>query len=112
MKTITWEEFENIELRVGTIVEIEDFPEAKDPAYKMKIDFGEELGIKTSSSQITHHYTKEELLGQQVIGVVNFPPKKVGKYVSECLVTGFKDKDGDIVIARPDKKVPNGEKLY
>lgn len=109
---ISFQQFEQVDLRVGTIINAEDFPEARVPAYKLWIDFGPEFGVKTSSSQLTDVYTKDELLGKQVIGVVNFPPKQVGPFVSEVLTTGFKRADGKIVIATPDQPVPNGKKLY
>lgn len=111
MKEITWQEFEQVELRIGTILEVEDFPEARKPAYKLLIEFGEEIGIKKSSAQITHHYKKEELIGMQIIGVVNFPKKQIGPWMSECLVTGFYDNEGNVVLAVPDKKLDNGIKL-
>lgn len=110
MKEITWAEFEQVELRAGTILEVFDFPEARRPAYKLKVDFGE-FGIKMSSAQITRHYTKEALVGQQIIGVINFPKKQIGKFMSEFLVTGFADSDGDIVLSTVQAKVPNGSKM-
>lgn len=110
METITWHDFEKVELRAGTILEVSDFPEARKPAYKVKVDFGE-LGIKWSSAQITKHYTKEELVGRQIIGVVNFPKKQIGNFMSEFLITGFADENGDIVLASINKPVPNGNKL-
>jgi tRNA-binding protein len=111
METIDWNDFEKVELRVGTIVEVEDFPEARKPAYKLKIDFGNEIGLRKSSAQITDIYPKEELLGRQIVGVVNFPAKQIGPMRSECLVTGFHRQDGAVVLARPDSDVPNGAKL-
>lgn len=110
MQEINWSEFEKVELRVGTILEVFDFPEARRPAYKLKVDFGE-FGVKMSSAQITKRYTKEELPGRQIVGVVNFPKKQIGKFMSEFLVTGFADENGDIVLAAVDQKVPNGSKL-
>lgn len=111
METIDWNEFEKVELRVGTIIEVEDFPEARKPAYKLKIDFGEAIGVRKSSAQITDIYQKDDLLGRQVVGVVNFPAKQIGPMRSECLVTGFHRDDGAVVLARPDSEVPNGAKL-
>jgi len=108
---IKWDDFERVELRVGTIIEVLDFLEAKKPSYKLKIDFGDNIGIKKSSAQITDLYKHEELLGKQVIGVVNFPPKQIGPYISECLITGFVQNDGAVVLAVPDKQVKNGLKL-
>ena len=111
MKEISWSEFEAVELRVGTIIEAEDFPEARNPSYKLRIDFGDEIGIKKSSAQITHHYTKETLVGKQIVAVVNFPRKQIGPFMSECLVTGFYDEEGKVILATPDTMVPNGRKL-
>ena len=111
METISWNDFERVELRVGTIVEARDFPEARKPAWILKVDFGPEIGVLQSSAQITVHYGKAELVGRQVIGVVNFPPKQIGPHRSECLVTGFADENGAIVLAAPERKVPNGAKL-
>jgi tRNA-binding protein len=111
VETIDWNDFEKVELRIGTIVEVEDFPEARKPAYKLKIDFGEEIGLRKSSAQITDIYQKDDLLGRQIVGVVNFPAKQIGPMRSECLVTGFHREDGAVVLARPDSEVPNGAKL-
>lgn len=111
MKEINWQDFEAVQLRIGTIIEVEDFPEARTPAYKLKVDFGEAIGIKKSSAQITHHYTKEELVGKQVIAITNFAPKQIGPFMSECLITGFSDAEGNIVLAVPDQKVENGQRL-
>jgi tRNA-binding protein len=110
METITWHDFEKVELRAGTILTVLDFPGARKPAYKVQVDFGD-LGVKWSSAQITKHYTKEELIGKQIMGVVNFPKKQIGPFMSEFLVTGFADEHGDIVLAGLDKPVPNGHKL-
>ena len=110
MEEITWNDFEKVELRVGTIIEAFEYPEARKPAYKVRVDFGE-FGIKMSSAQITKHYTLEELIGRQIIGVVNFPKKQIGKFMSEFLVTGFADENGDIVLTTLNGKVPNGSKM-
>ncbi|WP_316830580.1 tRNA-binding protein [Pedobacter aquatilis] len=110
MEEITWADFEKVELRAGTILEVFEFPEARKPAFKLKVDFGE-FGIKTSSAQITKLYTKEELPGKQIIGIINFPKKQIGKFMSEFLVTGFADENGDIVLTTLDGKVPNGSKM-
>lgn len=110
MQQITWDDFEKVDLRVGTVLEALEFPEARRPAYKLRVDFGE-LGIKTSSAQITKHYTLDELPGRQIVGVINFPKKQIGKFMSEFLVTGFADENGDIVLTAVDRKVPNGSKL-
>jgi tRNA-binding protein len=110
METISWHEFEKVELRAGTILEVSDFPGARKPAYKIKVDFGP-MGIKWSSAQITRHYTKEELPGRQIVGVINFPAKQIANFMSEFLVTGFSDEKGDIVLTAIDKPVPNGSKL-
>ncbi len=110
MELINWNDFEKVELRVGTIVKVEEFPEARVPAYKLVVDFGEEIGIRKSSAQITKLYDLEELVGKQILGVVNFPPKQIGPMKSECLVTGLYREDG-VVLAVPDKPVPNGLKL-
>jgi len=111
VETIDWDDFEKVEIRVGTIIEVLDFPEAHKPAYKLKIDFGDEIGIRKSSAQITDLYQKDDLVGSQIVAVVNFPPKQIGPVRSECLVTGFQREDGAIVLTRPDSAVPNGAKL-
>jgi tRNA-binding protein len=110
METINWNDFEKVELRVGTIVEVFEFPKARKPAYKMKIDFGP-LGTKMSSAQITKHYTPETLRGRQVVAVVNFPEKQIADFMSQCLVTGFADEQGDIVLTAVERPVPNGTKI-
>ena len=111
MGTISWEDFEKVELRVGTIVDVQDFPEARKPSYIVRVDFGGDIGIKKCSAQITHFYTKGSLIGKQIIGVVNFPPKQIGPIKSEFLVTGFVQDSGEVVLAVPDKHVPDGLKL-
>ncbi|KKO48233.1 tRNA-binding protein [Arsukibacterium sp. MJ3] len=111
METISWQDFAKVELRVGTIIAVEDFPQARKPAYKLQLDFGSEIGIKKSSAQITTLYSKEQLVGKQVMAVVNFPLKQIGPMQSECLVTGFARKDGAIVLVTVDSPVPNGAKL-
>jgi tRNA-binding protein len=110
MEEINWDDFEKVQLRAGTILEVFDFPEARKPAYKLKVDFGT-YGIKMSSAQVTALYTKEELVGQQIVGVTNFPKKQIGKFMSEFLVTGFADEDGAIVLTTLKGKVPNGSKM-
>ncbi len=110
MQTIEWEDFEKVELRTGTIVRAEEFPEARKPAYRLWVDFGEEIGILKSSAQITDLYSLESLKGKQVLGVVNFPPRQIGPVRSQCLVTGFSSADG-VVLAVPDRVVVNGLKL-
>jgi len=109
---ITYQDFENVNIRVGTIISAEDFPEAKIPAFKLKIDFGPEIGMKTSSAQITKHYKKEDLVGKQVVCVVNFPPKRVGPFISGVLTLGVDDENGDVILLMPTQKVPNGGKMY
>lgn len=108
---ITWADFEKIDIRVGTIIEVNDFPEAKKSAYQLTIDFGKELGIKKSSAQITTLYAKDELLNRQIIAVVNFPPKRIAGFNSECLVMGVYDENKDVILLQPGKPVTNGMKI-
>lgn len=107
---ITWNDFEKVEIRTGTIIEVNDFPKARKPSYQLTIDFGE-LGIKRSSAQIRHHYRKEDLLNKQIVAVVNFPPKQIATFFSECLVLGVYDENNNVVLLKPDKKVDNGLKI-
>jgi tRNA-binding protein len=106
--TISWDDFEKVEMRTGTIISVNDFPKARKPAYQLTIDFGDEIGIKRSSAQITAHYSKEALLNKQVIAVINFPPKKIADFESECLVLGVYDENNDVVLLQPQKAVKNG----
>lgn len=109
---ITFADFQKLDIRVGTITSVEPFPEARTPAFKLWVDFGPEIGTRKTSAQLTKHYTADTLLGRQVAGVVNFPPKQVGKFMSEALVLGFPDDDGDVVLVAPDRPVPNGGGLF
>ena len=111
METIEWSDFQKVELRVGTITHAEEFPKARKPAFILHVDFGDEIGVRKSSAQITDLYTPESLIGKRVMAVVNFPPKQIGPIMSECLVTGFHRDDGAVVLAVPDGDVPNGAKL-
>jgi tRNA-binding protein len=108
---ITYDDFERVDIRVGTVVEASPFPEARKPAIKLVIDFGDEIGLKKSSAQITVHYTPETMVGRQVFGVVNFPPRQIGPFRSEVLTLGFEDENGAIVLAAPGLKIPNGRRL-
>lgn len=107
---ITWDDFEKIDIRTGTIIAVNDFPKARKPAWQLTIDFGE-LGIKKSSAQITVHYSKEDLLNRQVVAVVNFPPKQIASFISECLVLGVYDENKDVILLQPGKPVANGMKI-
>jgi len=111
VENLTWQEFTKVELRVGTIIKVEAFPEARKPAWKLTVDFGSELGTRRSSAQITDLYSSEQLLNKQVLAVVNFPPKQIGPFMSECLVTGLIQTDGSVVLAVPDQPVENGLRL-
>ncbi|MCE7066314.1 tRNA-binding protein [Dyadobacter sp. CY326] len=111
METISWQDFENVDLRAGTIIQVDDFPKARKPAFKLKIDLGPEIGVKNSSAQITARYTKEQLLGKQVLCVTNFPAKQIANFKSEVLTTGFILPDGEVILSSPDFPVPNGTRL-
>lgn len=110
MDTISWNDFDKVELRVGTIIEVLPFPKARKPAHKLKVDFGP-YGTRMSSAQITTHYTAESLIGRQVVAVINFPEKQIADFMSQCLVTGFEDENGAIVLTAVERPVPNGSKL-
>ena len=110
--TITYEAFESVDIRVGTITDARPFPEARKPAIKLTIDFGDEIGSKKSSAQLTVHYRPDQLIGRQVCAVVNFPPRQIGPFISEVLTLGMPDEDGAVVLVRPDLRVPNGGKLF
>jgi tRNA-binding protein len=108
---LTWNEFERTDMRVGTIIEVNDFPESRKPAYQLTIDFGSEIGIRKSSAQITKRYQKEDLVNRQIVAVVNFPRKQIGKFMSECLVLGAVGEEGDVILLAPDFKIPNGLRI-
>ncbi|HUR66869.1 MAG TPA: tRNA-binding protein [Chitinophagaceae bacterium] len=108
---ITWSDFEKIEIRVGTVIEVSDFPKARKPAYKLLVDFGGNTGLKRSSAQVTAHYKKEDLLNRQVIAVVNFPPRQIADFISECLVLGVYDENNDVILLQPERNTKNGQKI-
>jgi tRNA-binding protein len=109
---ISFDDFEKVDIRIGTVIGVEPFPEARKPAFKLKIDFGDKIGVKKSSAQITKHYTAESLMGRQVAAVVNFPPRQIGPFTSEVLTLGFPDAEGGVVLIGPSLAVPNGGKLF
>ncbi len=111
-ETIGFDDFLKLDIRVGTVVKAEPYPEARQPAYKVWVDFGAELGVRKASAQVTAHYTVEDIIGRQVAAVVNFPPKQIGKFMSEVLILGFPDGDGEVVLAVPDQQGPTGGRLY
>ncbi|WP_417513813.1 tRNA-binding protein [Minwuia sp.] len=108
---LSWDEFRRVDIRVGTIIEVEDFPEARRPAWKLRIDFGDEIGVRKSSAQITN-YAKDDLIGRQVAAVVNFPRKQIGRFMSECLTLGFPGSDGEVILISPTHPIPNGGRLF
>jgi len=108
---LSWDDFDKVDMRTGTIIDVSDFPKARKPAYRLTIDFGPEIGVKKSSAQITAHYRKEDLLQRQIIAVVNFPPKQIADIISECLVLGVYDENKDVILLKPDKPAGNGFKI-
>ena len=111
MSVISWDDFEKVEIRCGTVIEVKDFPKARKPSYQIWINFGAELGIRKSSAQVTNYYKKEDLVNKQVIAVVNFPPKQIADFVSECLVLGVYDENNHVILLQPGKPVTNGMKI-
>ena len=111
-ETISYADFEQVDIRVGTVIEARNFPEARKPAYKLRIDFGAAIGVKKSSAQLTKYYSPDTLVGRQVMAVVNFPPRQIGKFMSEVLTLGFPDRDGDVVLVAVERPVPNGGRLF
>lgn len=111
MSTISWSDFEKIDIRCGTIIDVKDFPKARKPSYQMWIDFGADLGVKRSSAQITHFYKKEELINKQVIAITNFPPKQIADFHSECLVLGVYDENNNVILLQPERAVKNGQHI-
>ena len=109
---ISFDDFLKVDIRAGTVLRAEAFPEARKPAFKLQIDFGPQIGVKKSSAQITHHYTLDDLNGRKVAAVVNFPPRQIGKFMSEVLTLGFADEDGEVILFAPDRAVPNGSRLF
>jgi tRNA-binding protein len=110
--TASFDDFLKLDIRTGTVLTVDDFPEARKPAWKLTIDFGDEIGVKKSSAQITAHYTKQDLIGKQVLAVVNFPPRQIGPFMSEVLTLGLPDADGEVVLLSPDQPVPNGGRMH
>ena len=111
MSVISWDDFEKVEIRCGTVIDVKDFPKARKPSYQFLIDFGVEIGVKRSSAQVTHYYKKEDLVNKQVIAVVNFPPKQIAGFFSECLVLGVYDENNDVILLQPERAAKNGQRI-